>query len=584
VVPPPPPLSLKPARLSAAEARSLPRWSLVLLCLLYILPGLLVRDPWKNIDADHFGVMWTMAHGTISDWLLPNIAGAPMPRSGPLAFWAGASFIALFGNLIGDVYAARLATFFFFTLSAYSVWRTTFLLGRRQEAQPLRLAFGGQPEATDYGRVLADGALLIYLGSLGLIMFSHETSAHALYVALIAFTLCGCARHIDSPSAKHAALIGLALGCLVLTNGWIAPLVLCAGLGIAGFFCSVSRSRHLLHVLLALLVICLIVSIWPTLVLWHNPYAGSPVTAWMQWNSSLVALPDINTLKNFFHFVRYALWGFWPAWPFACWAVYTWHRQWRDPHIALPLFFVAVFLLLALPGFQREDDILLSMFPPLVILAAFGLPTMKRSAINAVDWFSVMGFTAAGIVIWTCWLAAQTGWPPRIARNALKLAPGFVPEMSLMAILVAACATLCWFLLVYWRISRRPPVLWRAVVLSSGGVILCWLLLATLWLPWINYNKSYAGVARQMSRHIPDKRVCVDAKVGVSQRASFAYFGQIRFGGLSGEKCGYVLLQDTIPRRNPPASPPLYKGMSLVWEGRRPSDRDERFRLYKRNR
>ena len=146
---------------------------------------------------------------------------------------------------------------------------------------------------------------------------------------------------------------------------------------------------------------------------------------------------------------------------------------------------------------------------------------------------------------------------------------------------MAACATLFWFALVYWRISRQPSVLWRAVVLSTGGVILCWVLLATLWLPWINYSKSYAGIAVEMASHVKKgKYSCIKTNVSAAQRASFAYFGNVRFEGFIAEPCDYVLLGDRVPKYNRPISPKTYKRMKLVWEGHRPSDRGERFRLY----
>ncbi len=571
------PSLLKPVRLAASATRTLPRWGLVLLCLLYILPGLFGRDPWKNIDAANFGVMWTMAEGTFNDWLYPNIAGVSMPRHGPLTFWAGAACIKIFGWLTGAVSATRIATLLFFALAAYSVWQTAFLLGRRTEAQPMRLAFGGHPEPDDYGRVLADGALLIYLGCLGLILFSHETSVNALYVALIAFTLFRSACYVNKPNVKNAVLLGFSLGCLALANGLVTPVALYLGFMGTSFFLSAPRSRILSHLLLAMLITLLVILSWVVVSQAIHPYNGSPFTLWMQWNTDQVSIPTLDSSN---YFLRYALWGFWPAWPYACWTVYAWRRQLREPHVMLPLLFALVFFLLAILSFQKEETLMLAMFPPLAILAAFGLPTMKRGAINAVDWFSVMSFTIIASVIWVCWIAAQTGWPPKIANNALKLVPGFIPEFHFFSTLIAVLATVSWFALVYWRLSRQPSVLWRAVVLSSGGVILCWLLLATLWLPWINYNKSYVPVAVQLAENIPDKNICVDANIGWAQRASFAYFGKIRFSGLSEETCGYLLLQDTVPKRNRPPSPKFMNGMKLIWEGNRASDRTERFRLY----
>lgn len=65
------------------------------------------------------------------------------------------------------------------------------------------------------------------------------------------------------------------------------------------------------------------------------------------------------------------------------------------------------------------------MLPPLAILAAMGLPTMKRGAINAIDWFSVMTLTICALFIWVAWTAANTGWPGRNCQKRAKLAPGF---------------------------------------------------------------------------------------------------------------------------------------------------------------
>ncbi|MBV8633804.1 MAG: glycosyltransferase, partial [Burkholderiaceae bacterium] len=122
---------MKPVRLPAAATNALPRWGLIALCLLYILPGLIARDPWKNVDAASFGIEWTMAHGGLDDWLWPHIANLTMPEEGPLAFWLGALCIKLFGWLLGDPLAARIGAIGFFLLGSLSVWHTAFKLGCR---------------------------------------------------------------------------------------------------------------------------------------------------------------------------------------------------------------------------------------------------------------------------------------------------------------------------------------------------------------------------------------------------------------------------------------------------------------------
>ena len=571
---------MKPVRLPASSTIALPRLALFALCLLYILPGLIGRDPWKTDDAAGFGIMWTMAHGTWQDWLWPNIVGLPIPDKGPLTFWIGAICIKLFGWLLGDALAARVATVGFFMLGTSSVWFATYLLGRRAEAQPLKLAFGGQPEPKDFGRTLADGALLIYLGCLGLLLHSHETSAEALQVALVGTALYAATRLFDRPARRSALGFGATLGLLALTRGWIVPAALFIGIALLASYRDRAVALRLLGFSLPLAVA--ITASWPLLAGLVQPFNSSPWPAWIDWNMEQIGVPSLDALT---YFLRYGIWFTWPAWPFAGWAVYAWRYQRSALHMTLPLSFFSVFLLLALINPNHVEGILLPLLPPLAILAAFGLPTMKRGAINGVDWFSVMTLSAAAAFIWFGWIAKQTGWPAKLAHNAYKLAPGFKPEFNLFAVLVAALATAGWAAVVHWRLSRQPSVLWRAVVLSSAGVILCWLLLMTLWLPWINYGKSYAGVAQQIALTIPKRNVCVDTNVGPTQRATFAYFGNVHFAPFKGGDCDFLLLQDS---NQPHDEDDLFEPFDgadhwdFLWEGRRPSDRDERFRLFQR--
>jgi hypothetical protein len=278
-------------------------------------------------------------------------------------------------------------------------------------------------------------------------------------------------------------------------------------------------------------------------------------------------------------------------------------------HIILPTCFVGLLVLLVLCDPVPENGDLLKLLPPMALMAAFGLPTMKRSTINAIDWFSVMVLTLLGVLVWLFWIAKLTGWPAQFAKNALKLVPGFHPEVGIVAFIVAAAATAGWFVLVHWRLSRQPSVLWRAVVLSSGGLILLWVLLMTLFLPDLNYARSYASVAQQIAARLPAGAGCIDTNVGPAQRASFAYFGHLPFIGVEGGECSYLLLQDSLKKTTGSAHADTSRQTSvqtvvqtgegprggevvleefrprdwtLLWEGRRPSDREERFRLYQK--
>jgi len=240
---------------------------------------------------------------------------------------------------------------------------------------------------------------------------------------------------------------------------------------------------------------------------------------------------------------------------------------------------VAVVLLLLIVFQNHQSNLLfLLLLPPFAVLASFGLPTLKRGAVNAIDWFALLSFTILGGFIWLVWIAGLTGFPHSIARNLARLVPGFKLEFSIGALLAALLVTLSWILLVQWRLARHPKVLWRSVVLSSAGTTLTWVLLMTLWLPIVNYGRTYRDVATQIATHLPADYTCISpVRLGDAQLASFAYFGNMHFA-FGDADCDVILRQDSADY-DPPASQTPFT-WTLTWEGRRPADRDERFRLY----
>jgi hypothetical protein len=226
-----------------------------------------------------------------------------------------------------------------------------------------------------------------------------------------------------------------------------------------------------------------------------------------------------------------------------------------------------------------SNRLFMLLTPALAVIAAFALPTLKRGAINAIDWFAVLSFTVLGSFVWLVWLAGMTGFPHQLARNLARLAPGFTPQFKILSFVCAVAVTVCWFVLVQWRVARHPKVLWRSVVLSSAGTTLMWVLLMTLWLPVVNYSRTYKDVAQQIAAHLPSDYNCISpARLGDAQIATFAYFGDMHFS--FDDDCDVLLRQDTQDFGEPSAMSNFV--WKLVWEGRRVADRDERFRLYVR--
>ena len=624
-----PPTSLRmpaghsPARLIASDTLELPRWALIALCLVYILPGLIGRDPWKSEDAAGFGVMWTMAtgagYGGIADWLLPNVAGAPVLDSGPLMYWVGAAFIAVFGHVVNAALAARLATVIFFFVTVTGVWYATYLVGRRAAAQPAALAFGGQPEARDYGRVLADGALLILLATIGLLVRAHESSSDVAMLGMLALALYGMARSLDFRNAG-AGWIAVSIVGLTLSRGPAPALaILLLWLVLIAFNDDFKPARRATGMVLIPITIVGLAT-WPLATWIAVPDAAMHINArlaeWARYFNGI----DARAAGKY---VRTLPWTTWIAWPLAFWGAWTWRKRLGAAHIALPGGFVLAMLGALCSTSDTSDGQLLLVLPGLVMLAAFGLPTLRRGGANAFDWFSLMLYSIVAIFIWFAWFARVTGAPAGFSRSIARLIPGAAPEFRPIVFAIALAATIAWLAIVRWRIVAHPKVLWRSVVLASGGLILTWTLTSTLFLHAIDYSRTYRDVASALSgalsstrsaapktRSPADRRgraqaapgssavpesaageapggscVATDG-LGLAQRASFAWFAGVRFArvdyaGRNIDDCDYLLRQD-LTRSPRDENLPLSR-WKLLWEGRRAADRDERFRLFRKS-
>lgn len=584
---------MRPFIVTPGQARKLPRWGLLLLCVLYVVPGFVGRDPWRTADATGFGIGYSMHIGNWTDWLMPNVSGAAVYDQGPLPYMLSALFSRLadgYNGLVGGVItpelahtltltphlAMRIAAALGLALLLACTWRSTYMLTRRPGFMPAD-PIGAGAAPIDFARALADSSLLITLALFGLITRMHETTAAAAQVTWIAMFIYGMARSLDYPVRGHW-IAGLAVAATASTGGlWLALSLLASALLVP----VISQPfrlvlRYNLRILLPLALAGS--ALWPAL-LWlvNTEQSLTHLVNWLQWNGASVGLPDqASVLWS----LRYMPWFFWPAWPLAIWALYRWRGRLQSPAIALPLVMTLCLLAPAIGASDPSENWLLPATLPVALLATAGLPTLRRGVVNLIDWFAVMFFSLFGFAIWAYWLAFLLGWPPRMAYSVNRLVPDFLPEWSVLDLALALAASAAWIMLVQWRIARRPPVIWRAVVLSSGGLCLAWFLLMTLWLPVFNERNTYRHVAQNIARHVaPDQ--CVQSRnLGMAERASFAYFANLQFAA-DEQSCNFLLVEDYGQSAAQPAA--TEPGWTLRWEGRRRANRKERFRLYRVN-
>lgn len=575
------------------QAGKLPRWALFLLCVLYVVPGFLGRDPWRPDDAVGFGIAYTMLGGGLQDWLAPNVLGAPTADQGPLPYLIAAGLTrvaqavspalqAVHPALVVDPhFTVRLTAMAGVALMLAFVWHAMYRLARRPGVLPADpLGAGASP--TDFARAIADSALLIVLATFGLVARLHETAGHAAMVTWVAMYLFAMALALERPR-RGGALAGLAMAACVSTESPAVALALLVGLLVLP---RLSQPYELVRGPLwrtALPVFAAASLAWPAAAaLFGSDPTLLQLGDWATLHLTSMGLPDPEGLT---YAARYMPWYYWPAWPLAVWALLRWRGQYDRPALALPLSTAIPLLLVALAASDPGEGWLLPATVPLALLAAIGLPTLKRAVVSLIDWFAVSLFSLFGIAIWAYWLAFLTGWPPRMAQSVSQLTPGYLAEWSPVDMTLALAASAAWLLLVQWRISRRPPMIWRAVVLSSGGLCLAWFLLMTIWLPVFNERNTYRGVAHALAMQIGGDTGCVQTRaLGLAERASLGYFARLRYsrdvGHTTEPACAFLLVQDHGSAANlqpPPAEP----GWQLLWQGRRRPNSDERFRLYR---
>ena len=500
-----------PAIVPQSAVRRLPRLALILFCAAYVLPGFLGREPWKLADVSAFGVMLEMAAGH-SSWWQPQVLGMPVDEAGPLPYWLGAVFIRLLPFLSAEV-AVRVPFALLLGLTLACTWYATYHLARQPAAQPVAFAFGGEAQPVDYARSVADAALLALIACLGLAQLSHETTPDLARLAATSALLLGAARLAQPAARPWRSLLIWSLATLALSFSGAPWVALAAATGLlAGLQWRVLTAEDAAHprqLLWPTVLLVLVMGLSTVAGLMHGPDLRWPTQAsdWSRWGQLLV-------------------WFTWPAWPLVLWTLWRWRRQLRQPHVALPLWTALVSVVNSglNPDFDRA---LLLALPALAVLAAFALPTLSRSVSALIDWFTLLFFTGCAIIVWVVWVAMMTGVPAKPAANVAKLAPGFTPSFSLLLFGVAALATLAWIWLVSWRVGAHRQALWKSLVLPAAGATLCWLLLMTLWLPLLDFARSYGPLSRRVAGFVPAGGCVLVDELSPAQIAALQYHGQL---------------------------------------------------------
>ncbi len=526
----------------------------------YLLSGLVGHDPWKADEAYVFGAVHDFFE--TGDWVVPAVAGEPFMEKPPLFYWVAAGFAWLFSPWLPLHDGARLATGFFMAVTCGAVgWTARLWWGR------------------GYGRV----AVLALLGCLGVVEHAHKMLPDIPLLTGFAISAAGFAL-IRAGAPIGGLLLGTGVGVGFLAKGLLAPGVI----GVTALLLPVCFRDWRERAYFRAMAIAALAAL-PWLLIW-------PIALYLRSPSLFMDWFWLNNIGRFVGFRGAPVGdphepGFWlqtipwftfPALPLAL--VTLWRHR-RTVLSAAPIQFsvLAFAVLMSVLGLSASAraNYALPLLVPVCLLAAPAAIMLPARMDCLGDWIARVLFGALATFIWTVWIlmmvrGAPPDWSLLTRYLPLDFAPGFNPTdfivalgMTLLAIVIA-----CWL----------PKIRGRGLASWVTGLALFWVLVSSLWRPWMDYAKSYRSVFASMQLKLPDHSRCM-ASFGLdeNERAMLRYFVGIntqRREIAPSNGCDLLLIDGAAK------SPPSYidtRRWKLIWEGARPGDIRERFWLFEAN-
>jgi 4-amino-4-deoxy-L-arabinose transferase-like glycosyltransferase len=532
-----------------------------LLCIVWMLPGLIGRDPWKPDEAYSFGLVNHVFQ--TGDWVVPTLAQEPFVQRPPLFYITAALFARAFGWLMPIHDAARLANVFYLGLAFLFIG----LAGRE--------LYAGEKAEAGWSSWVSTLALL---GCVGMVESGHLMITDVAALCGWVIALYGLALAPRRPAIGGATL-GIGVGMAFMSKALLAPVVfgVCCLL-LPALFPQWRTRGYLVTLAVAGLAVLPWLVIWPA-ALYHRSPELFREWFWVNTLGRSLGLPRLGLPSRFGYYAGVLPWFAFPVWPVALWAVWVRRLEIRSTvglHLPLTVFLVCFLALAALP--DARELYALPLLPSLCLLAVPGLPLLRRGASSALWWFSLMVFCFFALVGWFYWIALDLSFPARLHAHLLRLRPAYEPSSQLLKFVLGAGLTAMWFWLIL-PLTRSP---YRPIVAWSGTVALLWGLAAVFFVPWVDSANSYRSMTLAIRDSLPAHYRCISSyNLGEPQRAMLEYFaGIVTYRDSEAERkrdCDVLLVQGS--RKSIRTADQSWE---LIWHGARPGDDNELYRLYRK--
>ena len=522
-------------------------WIGWLLIFAWLWPGVFSHDLWRpNEPWINEAVKALLAGGSF--WL-PTTLDEPYFNASPVYIGLAAAYRMMLSPNLTDAYSAmRFAsvTFTAIGLTACNLAGKQFL-GKQQE----------------------NSVALILIGCAGLIMAGHFLGSMSVQFAALGLCLYGLALARQRVMAA-ATLLGVGWALAALSAGYLVAILLM----LIAFLLPISsvwqEKRYGVSLVGALAVSMPLMLIYP-IALYHS----SP-TAFTWWQSyqmfgTFGGTVSFNLGLSVVYYVKNLLWFAFPALPLAVWTLGRGKWKQQDWGILAGIWLAVLGLLLCVEPIQYQDN-LIWLLPPLALLGAAKLDSLRRGAAAFLNWFGIMTFGCFALFLWLGFFAMNFGFPAKLAERAAYFSPYFIPDIDTMPMLVASLFTPLWL----WAITRKHVRGRQAVTNWAAGMTLVWALLMTLFLPWLDAAKSYRPVVAQMQTHLPKEfsapHTCIQIeKTSKTIRLAWNEYSDLPLH-INDTSCRYRLIQ-THKNAEPP------EGWRSIWQGGRPRNREEWFML-----
>lgn len=540
------------------KPRSLsPDWSLaIVLALLgiWVVSGLFGHDPWKPDEAYTFGLARDFV--ATGDFVVPTLDGEPFVEKPPLFFVVAGAFIKVFGGLLPAHDAARLATALFVVLALCAL----ALCARELNGARAALV-----------------AVLAAAGSLGVLVRLHQLITDVALFAGVATGFYGLALARRSRFAG-GAMLGFGATVAFLSKGLLGPGWLALTALLLGRIPAWRHGDYRRSLIVALAITGASASLWMLSLRARSP---ALFHEWLIDNNfgRFLGLVDLGPHNPRWFYFSILPWYAFPALPLACLTLWQARHRGRrlldDAAIALPLIGFTVLFVVLVSASDSRDLYAMPLVLPLALLAAAGADRFGPAAGRSLSVAARIIFLPVACALVAAWFAMLQSLPGPITLALARFRPGFVASFEWAPFL--ACGVVCAVTLVI--LGRRSRDITVGLLHWLAGVTLCWGILSSIWIGYLDAGNSYRDVFAPIGSLISRGDCLYTYGLGEGQRALLPYFSNAQTRRLESDvtgNCPFLLVQGT---RSEGAEAPD-STWAFVWQGARRGDDIELYRLY----